>query len=67
MNIFGGHENFVDIFWGPSQNWTSLRGISMYFRVFSEGKYTESRYFGIAKNSKKMGCLIFLIFLRDKQ
>ena len=25
-NIFLGHEAFVDIFWGSSQNWTILRG-----------------------------------------
>ena len=34
MNIFGGYEDFVDIFWGLSQNWASLRVISMQFRVF---------------------------------
>ena len=33
MNIFGGYEDFVDIFWGSSQNWASLRVISMHFRV----------------------------------
>ena len=30
---FGGYEDFVDIFWGSSQNWASLRVISMHFRV----------------------------------
>ena len=34
MNIFGGYEDFVDIFGGSSQNWASLRVISMHFRVF---------------------------------
>ena len=34
MNIFLGYEDFVDIFGGSSQNWASLRGISMQFRVF---------------------------------
>ena len=34
MNIFLGYEDFVDIFWGSSQNWASLRVISMQFRVF---------------------------------
>ena len=34
INIFGGYEDFVDIFWGSSQNWASLRVISMQFRVF---------------------------------
>ena len=31
---FFGYEDFVDIFWGSSQNWASLRVISMHFRVF---------------------------------
>ena len=34
MYIFLGYEDFVDIFWGSSQNWASLRVISMQFRVF---------------------------------
>ena len=34
MNIFGGYENFVDNSLGSSQNWASLRVISMQFRVF---------------------------------
>ena len=34
MNIFLGYEDFVDIFLGSSQNWVSLRVISMQFRVF---------------------------------
>ena len=34
MNIFLGYEDFVDIFLGSSQNWASLRVISMHFRVF---------------------------------
>ena len=33
-NIFGGYEDFVDIFLGSSQNLASLRVISMQFRVF---------------------------------
>ena len=33
-NIFGGYEDFVDIFLGSSQNWASLRVISMQFMVF---------------------------------
>ena len=24
--FFGGYEDFVDIFWGSSQNWTIFRG-----------------------------------------
>ena len=39
MNIFLGYEDFVDIFWGSSQNWTSLRVFSMmHFRVFFKVK-----------------------------
>ena len=43
FNIFGGFEkneyffgykDFVDTFLGSSQNWASLRVISMQFRVF---------------------------------
>ena len=33
MNIFWGYEDFVDISLGLSQNWASLRVISMQFRV----------------------------------
>ena len=32
--FFFGYEDFVDIFFGSSQNWASLRVISMQFRVF---------------------------------
>ena len=39
-NIFLGYEDFVDIFLGSSQNWASLRVISMQFRVF----FLRSRY-----------------------
>ena len=31
MNIFWGYDDFVDIFWGSSQNWASLKVISMQF------------------------------------
>ena len=31
---FWGYEDFVDIFMGSSQNWASLRVISIQFRVF---------------------------------
>ena len=34
MNIFWGYEDFVDIFLGSSQNWASLRVISMQLKVF---------------------------------
>ena len=38
MSIFLGYKDFVDIFWGSSQNWASLRVISMHFRVFFKVK-----------------------------
>ena len=41
MYIFLGYEDFVDIFLGSSQNWASLRVISMHFRVIFKGKCTE--------------------------
>ena len=54
MNIFWAYEDFVDIFWGSSQNWASLRVISMQFRVFFKGQGTELGYF--------IGLLKFQIF-----
>ena len=54
MNIFLGYEEFVDIFFGSSQNWASLRVISMQFRVFFSGQGTELGYF--------FGLLKFQIF-----
>ena len=36
--FFGGYEDFVDIFGGSSQNWASLRIISMQFRAFFKVK-----------------------------
>ena len=38
MNTFLGYKDFVDIFLGSSQNWASLRVISMQFRVFFKVK-----------------------------
>ena len=38
MNFFGGYEDFVDIFWGSSQNWVSLRVISMRLESFFKVK-----------------------------
>ena len=67
MNIFGGYEDFVDIFWGSSQNWASLRVISMQFRVFLKVKVQNWDMFGVAKISNIfLGCLKFLIFLGVK-
>ena len=37
MNIFWGYKDFVDIFWGSSQNWASLRAflciLGSFFKV----------------------------------
>ena len=50
MNIFWGYEDFVDIFLGSSQNWASLRVISMHFRVFFlRSMYRIGIFFGVAK------------------
>ena len=50
MNIFWGYDDFVNIFLGLSQNWASLRVISMQFRVFFLGQGTEMGYlFGLLK------------------
>ena len=38
INVFWGYEDFVDIFWGSSQNWASLRVISMQIRDFFKVK-----------------------------
>ena len=69
MNIFffwgggGGYEDFVDIFGGSSQNWTSLRVISMHFRVFLRSMNRIGMFFWGAKISNTfLGCLKFLIF-----
>ena len=57
MNIFLGYEDFVDIFWGSSQNWASLRVISMQFRVFLRSRYRIGIFFGVAKISNIfLGC-----------
>ena len=65
MNIFGGYKDFVNIFGGSSQNWASLRVISMHFRVFFLGQGTELGYFfRVTKISNIfLGCLKFLIFI----
>ena len=51
MNIFGGYEDFMDIFGGSSQNWASLRVISMQFRVFFNVKVQNWDIFWVAKIS----------------
>ena len=58
MNIFWGYEDFVDIFGGSSQNWASLRVITMQFGVFFKGQGTELRYFfGLLKSQIFFGGL----------
>ena len=51
MNIFGGYEDFVDISLVSSQNWASLRAISMQFRVFFKVKVQNWDIFWVAKIS----------------
>ena len=42
----------MDIFLGSSQNWASLRVISMHFRVCSKGQCIELGYFLGCQNFK---------------
>ena len=39
----------MDMFWGSSQNWASLRVISMHFRVFFKVKVQNWDIFWVAK------------------
>ena len=60
---FLGYEDLVDIFWGSSQNWASLRVISMHFRVFFKARVQNWDIFWAAKISNIfLGCLKFLIY-----
>ena len=54
MNIFWGYEDFVDIFLGSSQNWASLRIISIQLRVFFKVKVQNWDIF--------LGCQKFQLF-----
>ena len=45
MNIFWGMKILWIFFWGHPKIGLVLGVISMYFRVFYQGKYTESGYF----------------------
>ena len=68
MNIFGGYEDFVDIFLGLSQNWASLRVISMRFRVFLKVKVQNWDIFWVAKISNIfLTCSKFLIFFWEER
>ena len=63
MNIFGGIK-ILWIFLGGHYKITSLRVISIQFRVFFKGQGTEFGYFlGLLKFQNFFwGCLKFLIF-----
>ena len=52
--MFLGYEDFVDIFFGSSLNWASLRVISMHFRVFLRSRNRLGIFF--------LGCLNFKYF-----
>ena len=57
----------MGIFGGSSQNWTSLRVISMHFRVFFKGQCTELGYFGgLLKFQYFWGCLKSNIILGER-
>ena len=57
MNIFWGYEDFLDIFLGSSQNWASLRVISMHFRVFFFKVNVQNwDIFGVTKILIFFGC-----------
>ena len=64
MNVFWGMKILWIFLWGQPKIGLVLEVISMYFRVFSKGKYTESVYFGgLQKFQIFLVCLKFLIFL----
>ena len=55
---FLGYEHFVDIIWGHPKIGLVLGVMSMYFRVFSLGKYTDSGYlFGLQNFKYFLGVL----------
>ena len=56
MNIFGGMK-ILWIFFGSSQNWASLRVISMQFRVFLRSRFRIGIFFWVAKISNIFGVL----------
>ena len=64
MNIFWGMKILWIIFWGHPKIGLVLGVTSMYFRVFSYGKYSELRYLlGLQKFQILFGgALKFLIF-----
>ena len=58
------YEDFVDIFWGSSQNWTIFRGyFYASYGLFLRSLYRMGIFLGVAKISNIFwGCLIFMIF-----
>ena len=53
-DIVFGYEDFVDIFWGPSQNWTIFRGhFYAFYGLFFRSRYRMGGgiFFGAAKIS----------------
>ena len=52
MNIFWGMKILWIFFWGSSQNWATLRVISMHFRVFLKVKVQNWDIFLGCKNFK---------------
>ena len=74
INIFWGYEDFVDSFWGSSQNWTILGSFLCILGSFLKAKVQNGGYFlGLLKfqffffrgggGGMREGCLKFLIFL----
>ena len=63
-SYFWGYEDFVNIFWGSSQNCTILRGhFFVFYALCLKSRYRMGVFFGVAKNSNTfLGCLKFLIF-----
>ena len=66
--IFFGHEYFVDIFGGSSQNWTILSCLFYAFKaLFLRSMYRIRDIFWGCQNFKYfLGCLKFLIFFWGK-
>ena len=63
MNIFFGCEDFVDIFWGSSKNWTIFWGhFYAFYGFFLRSRYRMGDIFGLLKFKYFLGCLKFLIF-----
>ena len=57
---FLGYEDFVDTFWGSSQNWTSFRG--RFYAFYGHFLWSRRYILGLQKFQIFLGCFIFLIF-----